>query len=289
MMIFFSGTGLCAKEYQKPIVVLVTSYNNAKWVRMNLASVALQKYNNFRIIYVNDCSSDKTGQLVEDYIEKLNLQDKTIYISNSERKGALHNIYDSIHNLIEDDEIVVSLDGDDWFSSRKVLKKINECYCSDEVWLTHGTLREFPSGSTKWCQPVPPDAISENNYRKYRCPSHLRTFYAWLFKKIRREDLTENEEFYQMSWDQAIMFPMIEMAAERHRFIREVLYVYNMANVLNDNKVDPEYQRALEARIRSKTPYERLIDKESEVDELSFESNREDEVEAIIEERCLDE
>ena len=61
-----------------------------------------------------------------------------------------------------------------------------------------------------------------------------------------------------MTWDQAIMFPMIEMAAERHAFIPEVTYVYNVVNPINDNKVDPQLQRDLEEFIRSRQPYERL-------------------------------
>jgi hypothetical protein len=61
-----------------------------------------------------------------------------------------------------------------------------------------------------------------------------------------------------MTWDQAMMFPMIEMAAERHAFISEPIYVYNMANPINDNKVDPQLQRDLEALIRAKPPYKRL-------------------------------
>ncbi len=63
-----------------------------------------------------------------------------------------------------------------------------------------------------------------------------------------------------MTWDQAIMFPMIEMAGERHAFINSVNYLYNTTTNLNDNKVDPELQRNLEQYIRSLPPYKRLGD-----------------------------
>jgi hypothetical protein len=54
---------------------------------------------------------------------------------------------------------------------------------------------------------------------------------------------------------------MIEMAGERHAFIPNIMYVYNIANPVNDNKVNPQLQRDLEARIRSMPPYERLENK----------------------------
>ena len=75
------------------------------------------------------------------------------------------------------------------------------------------------------------------------------------------EDLQYEGRFFSMTWDQAMMFPMIEMAGERHAFIPEITYVYNMSNPINDNKVDPQLQRDLEVFIRSKPPYQRLDQK----------------------------
>ena len=95
-------------------------------------------------------------------------------------------------------------------------------------------------------------------FRTYRCPSHLKTFYAWLFKKIDVEDLKIGGEFFPMTWDQAMMFPMLEMAGDRHAFIKETLYVYNMTNPLSDNRVNAQLQRDLEKWIRSKPSYDKL-------------------------------
>jgi hypothetical protein len=61
-----------------------------------------------------------------------------------------------------------------------------------------------------------------------------------------------------MTSDFATMFPMIEMAGERHAFISDILYVYNMSNELNDHKVDAELQRNLDVFIREMPPYSRL-------------------------------
>ncbi len=64
--------------------------------------------------------------------------------------------------------------------------------------------------------------------------------------------------FYCMAWDQAMMFPMLEMSGHRAKFISEVLYIYNAANPLNDCKVDRQLQRSLETVIRMQKRYDRL-------------------------------
>jgi hypothetical protein len=64
--------------------------------------------------------------------------------------------------------------------------------------------------------------------------------------------------FYHMAWDQAIMFPMLEMSGHRAKFISEVLYIYNTENPISDYKVDRQLQRSLETEIRMQKRYDRL-------------------------------
>jgi glycosyltransferase involved in cell wall biosynthesis len=242
---------------EKPLVVLITSYNNEHWIDRNLSSVASQKYSNFRLIYIEDCSTDHTADLAKNLIAQLGLASRSLVISNTTRQGALANIYHAVQSC-KDDEIIVSLDGDDWFAHTDVLRTINEAYSKFDIWLTHGTFKEYPYDSTAWSVAIPEPIVKNNLFRTYRCPSHLRTFYAWLFKKIDVNDLLYENRFFPMTWDQAIMFPMIEMAGERHLFIKDVLYIYNMSNDINDNKVNPPLQNELESIIRSMPPYQLL-------------------------------
>ena len=271
---------------EKPIVIVIPSYNNFNWFQWNLNSILMQKYNNYRVIYVNDCSSDGMGAAVEKFVREnvpdyriVNFDDsisndintitlefilevnKTpnffILVQNKNRSGALANLYRSIYSC-DDEEIIATVDGDDWLYDHEVLKRLNEAYSSGEIWLTHGTLVHYPKGDVSWSEPVPRDIITRNAFRNYKCPSHLRTFYAWLFKKIRLQDLVYEGKFYPMTWDMAMMYPMIEMAGERHKFLSQVNYVYNTANQLNDNKVNAALQNKLDKHIRGLTPYQRI-------------------------------
>lgn len=248
-------------DQEKPIVVLITSYNNAQWVHNNLKSVFDQKYSNYRVIYVDDCSSDGTTNFVEQFVKENEQEHRFTLIRNEERKLALSNIFYAVYSC-DDDEIIVSLDGDDWFYTDVALSRVNRAYSSNQVWLTHGKMIEHPTNWTHWSIPVPQDIISRNAFREYRCPTHLRTFYVWLFKKIKQEDLMYEGKFFAMTWDQAMMFPMIEMAGERHEHIYDLLYVYNTATSISDNKVNPHLQNVLEAYIRAMPRYKRLDDSE---------------------------
>ncbi len=242
---------------EKPLVIITTSYNNQKWAESNLTSIFSQKYSNYRLIYIDDCSADGTADQVERLVQSMNQTSRTTLIRNEVRKGTLANIFNAVHSC-RDDEIVVSVDGDDWLANDTVLEKINRVYSKTDIWLTHGTLIEYPQNVVAWSIPIPGNIITSNSFRTFRCPTHLRTFYSWLFKKIKKEDLMYKGDFFQMTGDQAMMFPMIEMAGRRHAFIKDVIYVYNMENPINDNKVDPQLQKDLEVYIRSMPPYSPL-------------------------------
>jgi glycosyltransferase involved in cell wall biosynthesis len=243
----------------KKIAVIIPSYNNRQWYERNLSSVAAQDYRKFRVIYVDDCSSDKTGELVEQFIADRKSANLIHLIRNPVRIGALHNLYKTIQ-LCDDEEIVILLDGDDWFAHNEVLKKVNEVYADPQCWMTYGQYRSWPDNIIGSSRRIPSDIIENNSFRQTEwCSSHLRSFYAWLFKLIKIEDLiSPSGTFYDMAWDQAIKFPMLEMSGHRAKFIDEVLYIYNAANPINDCKVDRHLQRSLETVIRTQKRYDRL-------------------------------
>lgn len=247
-----------AEIEQKEIVVVIPSYNNSEWYLRNLDSVFTQDYENYRVIYIDDVSSDNTVQLVENYLIDCHLMDKCTLIKNDQRVGGLCNIYRAVHSL-EDHVIVILLDGDDWLKHNGVFKLINETYQSRDIWLTYGQFEHYPSGQRGLCRDFPQVIIKKNRQRSYFwITSHLRTFYAGLFKRIKLDDLMDQDTFFMVTWDLAIMFPMLEMASERIKCIRDILYVYNLATPLNDCKLRIKEQARCENIIRGKAKYKRL-------------------------------
>ena len=264
MLLFLAITiflPLIASGKEQSMVVIIPSFNNKDWYERNLDSVLCQSYTNYRVIYTDDCSPDHTGNFVEAYLMTHPQQKKVTLIKNKERIGALHNLYNMIHSC-DDQDIIVTLDGDDWFPDRYVLKRLNEVYSSGEVWLTYGQFQIHPTGENGWATAMPDNIVKNNTFRDYtHLPTHLRTFYSWLFKAIKLEDFLYLGDFYTMTWDMAMMFPMIEMAGERHRFISDIMYIYNNENAISDHRVSRQLQAYLAQVIRAKKRYERLGNK----------------------------
>ena len=248
-------------ENEKKVTIIIPSYNNEKWCVDNLKSVLNQDYSNYEIIYIDDCSSDNTVLVVEQYLSKdPSYLAKTTVIKNKERKGALENFYTTI-SLCNDTDIIALLDGDDWLSGNHVLKTINNAYSDQDVWITFGQFIQWPQDYGYGnALPIPLENIKKNDFRIKceGCPTHLKTFYAKLFKKIKKEDFLYQGSFYTMASDTALMMPMLEMAAERHLFIPDILYVYNTMNMISDHWIDESFQHTLDTHIRSLEPYKRL-------------------------------
>jgi glycosyltransferase involved in cell wall biosynthesis len=246
-------------QLMKKIAVVIPSYNNSRWYKCNLSSLYAQDYHRFRAIYVDDCSSDGTGELVEKFIARNNLAERIHLICNPLRVGAMQNLYNVIYSC-DDDEVIVILDGDDWFAHNGVLNRLNTAYSDPSCWMTYGQYISWPDGMSGYSKEIPSHITKTNDFRGYEwCASHLRSFYAWLFKRIKKEDLiSPYGTFYPMAWDQAIMFPMLEMAGHRAKFISDILYIYNAANPISDANLNRQLQRHLETIIRLQKRYDRL-------------------------------
>ena len=243
---------------EKSFVIVCASYNNKEWYRWNLDSLMNQNYTNYRIIYIDDCSSDGTADLVAEYIQEHALEERITLIRNQENRGALANHYDAIHSC-DDTAIILNVDGDDALADSNVLSYMNRVYADPNIWLTYGQFIEMPSQALGFCHPMPAHVIMMNDFRSYAdTPSHMRTFYAGLYKKIKKEDLMINGVFFDMDADIATMFPMIEMACDHFKFINKVVYLYNGANPLNDHKKSKARQRELDLYIRSLPRYAKI-------------------------------
>ncbi len=242
---------------KKSFVIIIPSYNNSDYVEKNLRSVFSQKYDNFRVIYIDDNSRDDTFKKASELLRELDVNQKTSLIHNTENSGSLSNIYNAAHSC-EDHEIVVLLDGDDFLAHDNVLNTLNEAYADPSVWLTYGNYLDYPSFKQEphICKKLSSKVIKKSLFRQSPwVTSHLRTFYASLFKQIQLKDLLYRGKFYSMSGDLAFMFPLLELGKNHIRFIDETLYLYNRQNPINDHKININFQQQCANHIRLQTKY----------------------------------
>tara|TARA_R100000951_G_scaffold30859_1_gene26515 strand:- start:814 stop:1569 length:756 start_codon:yes stop_codon:yes gene_type:complete len=239
--------------------IIIPSYNNEKWLSACLKSVKLQGYENYQCIVVDDCSSDSSVEIIR---EEIGENPKFLFIENRDRKLALENIYKAIEiSEPSEEDIIITLDGDDWFATKNTLDILNNKYKEDDCWITYGSYMEYPSKVRgKFSRQIPKEIIDSNSFRESEwMSSHLRTFKYKLWKMIKKEDFLEDDgRFCDGAWDMIFMFPMLEMAGQKSAFVKDILHVYNRINPLNEDKVDHKKLMLSEMRIRKKEKYKKI-------------------------------
>ena len=239
--------------------IIVPLYNVEKWISACLRSIIVQKHEDWQCVIVDDMSTDETAVKIRKIIGD---DPRFLFVQNEKKAYALKNIYDAI--LLSDpgpEDVIITLDGDDWLASRDVFSILKNKYETSGCWLTYGSYAEYPSGHRgKFSRQIPTYVIENNLYRTSEWySSHLRSFKFKLWSKIDKKDLIGSDgRFYRMAWDLAFMFPMLEMSGQKAAYVEGILYVYNTSNPLNDHKVDHQLQLATEREIRNKQAYKIL-------------------------------
>tara|TARA_A100001515_G_scaffold46946_1_gene36959 strand:+ start:1941 stop:2690 length:750 start_codon:yes stop_codon:yes gene_type:complete len=240
-------------------LIVMPFYNAQKWVSKSIKSVKLQNYNNFHCIVADDCSTDESYEICKQAIG----DDARFTLIRSETNlGPLGNAYEAAIKFGKSkDDIVVILDGDDFFYSPNTLQIISDTYDSNKCWMTYGSYINLSNKKIgKFSRKVPDRVIQENLFRNYEwCTSHLRSYKFGLLQKVNREDLLdENGVYIRAAGDLALMFPLLEMSAERSQFVKDILYIWNDLNEMNEHKTKRELQIKSELYIRNMTRYNRI-------------------------------
>lgn len=244
---------------EKEIVICIPSYNNELYYKKNLDSIFSQEYENFKVLYVDDASTDKTGELVLQYIKDNGLEEKLFYFQNETNQGAMSNLIRMIYSL-PDSVIVINLDGDDFLAHSGVLKRVNAAYADPDVWVTYGCYETYPDKKRGHPIPLTQSQLKNREYRKLPFYwSHLRTYYAGCFKKIPRSWFLESGgKFLSMAPDVPIMLGLLDLCHEHVFFIPSILYLYNRENVLNEDKRGKRLQQSSMRQTYRRPPLEKL-------------------------------
>jgi len=212
--------------------IIVTQYNADKYIRKCLESIRSQTYKNYDVIVVDDCSTDLTLPIAQQY---------PVYtIRNAVRTQLAYPNFSKGINLHPNskEDIMVLLSGDDYFSDDEVLSVLNDAY-QENIWMTYGTFIPLSGNYGAYGATIP----DTRTYRRSGAwvTSHLVTFKKWLWDCIHEEDFKYKGEYSKYSFDRAFMYPMIEMAGKDHiKFIERVTYVYNDMNPACIYKIKPK-------------------------------------------------
>ena len=160
--------------------VIICAYNLEKIIKVSLESVLMQKFKNFELIVVDDCSTDKTYEVLKRYEKR----DSRIHVLKNEVNSgpsiSRNNAVD-----IAKGEYIVYLDGDDTLYDRNTLGKVDKVIGNDNPDITYFGV-QYVGGSNKAYIPN-----AENSTQKARivCDMHFPV----ASKVWRREFLLEND------------------------------------------------------------------------------------------------
>jgi len=164
---------------------------------------------------------------------------------NAQRMYAFPNILKCIELLKpSDDDILVTLDADDWFYSDQVLSILTKYYTENpELLVTYCSWVSYPDAKQPTnCRPYTKDDFSTTLRHKDWRGTHLRTLKYKVWKHIKDDAFrNHNGEYLRTAWDIAFMLPALEMAGyHRSKYLTEKLYVYNQEIPTNDYKIHAE-------------------------------------------------
>ena len=109
------------KDYK--IGIIVPNCNYAHTLNKCISSILDQTYQNFEIIYIDDCSTDNSVEIMEEFQAKYPNKIKIVKLKQKRYNGGARN--EGYLYLSDDVDYVYYVDSDDWLLDENVLEKIN--------------------------------------------------------------------------------------------------------------------------------------------------------------------
>ncbi|WP_068467897.1 glycosyltransferase family 2 protein [Candidatus Protochlamydia phocaeensis] len=238
--------------------IVIPSFNSVKYLPKTLHSIETQTFKAYDVCIVDDASTiPQQRQIIEEFCQR---HSSWRALFHSHNQGALVSIIDGINGLdCQDEDVIVIIDGDDWLANDQALQIIADTYQSPDVYLTYGSFETYPKDciNITYAAPIGEEVIEKQLYRHIRWVfHHPKTFKYFLWKQVKDEDLRNGEgNYYMVTSDRALFYPLLEMAGRHIRFIDKILYIYNLENPLNDHKINRDEQYFEELYIKSRTKY----------------------------------
>lgn len=223
-------------------VFVAPMYNASAYVGQMIASIVSQSYDNWKVILIDDVSSDDEKGRSFNELNKwqgvIDQPGKLEVVWNKDKRWEVANVLLGISKC-EDDDIVCRIDADDWLTDTDALAILNGAYeqtGSEAVWTNHrwGFSDKNISG------PLPPGA---DPYKHPWVSSHLKTFRKRLINDVNDTNFRgEDGGYIRRAGDQAIYLPVLAKAQKR-LYVPRCLYHYTINDV-------PETYQTTDARFQ---------------------------------------
>jgi glycosyltransferase involved in cell wall biosynthesis len=258
--LYFEEKYNIGKYEELPFCIVVPTFNNVAFERhiKNMKSIIMQDYTNYHVVFIDDASTDHTGDQVEQFLQQQTRlpPERYVVIKNKEQKRAMPNLRMAAREYCQPQDIFLIVDGDDELIGRQVLKFYSAVFQKEGAWFVYTNFLNVGKG-VGYSRPFPLETVRNNKYRAYPfVTSHLRAFYTQLFLNIKEADLQDDQGNYlRAANDVAICIPILEMSHERVKYIPELMYFYNSNTGQNNHKLRLKEQKSNDRMLRKRRKY----------------------------------
>jgi len=126
------------------ISIAMTTYNGGRYIQSQLISIANQTIRPDEVIIFDDCSTDNTVKIVQDFIEKNKFNNWTFYI-NPKNIGYIENFYQAI--MCTSGDIIFLCDQDDVWHLNKIEVMIGIFKNNSHIKILNTSFRKIDSTS----------------------------------------------------------------------------------------------------------------------------------------------
>jgi glycosyltransferase involved in cell wall biosynthesis len=237
-------------------VFIAPMFNASQYLSQMLISIISQSYNNWKLILIDDVSSqdekEKSKKIISRYqnllVDSNENPEKLSVIWNVDKAWEVANVLKGI-SLCHDNDIICRIDADDWLTEIDALACLDSIYQqtgAEALWTAHrwGFTDKNISG------PMSPDS---DPYKHPWVSSHLKTFRKYLLNNVKDENFRgEDGNYVRRAGDQAIYLPVLKNTNKRG-FIPRCMYHYTINDVPDTYQTpDARFQRDEALFIRSR-------------------------------------
>ncbi|MCP5509402.1 MAG: glycosyltransferase family 2 protein [Chlamydiales bacterium] len=212
-------------DIKHAFVFVMIVEGNTDFFAKTCNSIFTQNYDHYRVVIVDNGSTDGSFGALQSYLYKKHSYRKNITLCQHLHRLPYAKVIKEVLKECKDDEIVILLDPSDWLAHQNVLTSLNEAYADPEVWLTYPGSLEYPSYRKTALHVSGMKVHARKPYRTPWVESGMKTFYAHLMKDMDIEGTQEAKELF---------IPMINLAKWHIRYIPDTLYIHNRLQLESD-------------------------------------------------------
>lgn len=196
-------------------VIIAPTYNAEKTARQALLSLAAQRYDNWKLIVVDDMSTDDTARTILQLGAALNISSKIEYVFNKEKKWEVANVIEGLKRC-QDTDIICRLDMDDYLTENDAFAILDNCYTNnptlDVIWTAHRWFEGDQVTNMNISAALPKGA---DPYTHPWVSSHFKTFRKSLLNNVKDENFRgQDGNYFKRIGDQTFMLPALKNARD---------------------------------------------------------------------------